>query len=426
MTHASMPCFEGKSGRTPEPSSTVDSHDGCRRRARADTTLAAAALALALGFAAVPASAHKASDAYLQLDGTADAASLRVDVALRDLDLALDLDTDGDARLTWREVQDAWPAIERYLGAHAQVEGCTLRPAGRALERRADGVYAALTWSGTCAGAVSAPPAIRYSALADVDPTHRGIARIAWNGHPGVPSVLDPTTAGGGRGAGGASPGVSASPEPMQTEAPASFLAEGIHHILGGYDHVLFLLCLLLPSVMRRGGGPGVAGTGWQPVGSLRQALWPVVGIVTAFTLAHSITLALAALKWVSLPPSFIEPAIAVTIVLAALDNLRPIFRGRRAVVTFLFGLIHGFGFAGVLAELNLSAARFAWALLQFNLGLELGQLMIVVGATALLYAVRGLPRYPAWVIRGGSLAAMLLGVLWFIERTADVSLLPL
>ncbi|MEP7058898.1 MAG: HupE/UreJ family protein, partial [Caldimonas sp.] len=88
------------------------------------------------------------------------------------------------------------------------------------------------------------------------------------------------------------------------------------------------------------------------------------------------------------------------------------------------FGLIHGFGFAGVLAELNLPTARFAWALLQFNLGLEVGQLMIVVGVTALLFALRKAPRYPAWVIRGGSAAAILVGTLWLIERTANVSLL--
>ena len=129
-------------------------------------------------------------------------------------------------------------------------------------------------------------------------------------------------------------------------------------------------------------------------------------------------------MKWVSLPASFIEPAIAVTIILAALDNLYPVFRGRRVAVTFFFGLIHGFGFAGVLAELNLPRADFAWALLQFNIGLELGQLAIVLAAAGALYLLRRLPNYPSWAIRGGSFAAIVVGVLWFIERTADVTLL--
>ena len=158
----------------------------------------------------------------------------------------------------------------------------------------------------------------------------------------------------------------------------------------------------------------------------LSQAVWPVVGIVSAFTVAHSITLALAAMKVVSLSPAFIEPAIAVTIILAALDTVWPIFPVRRVVVTFFFGLIHGFGFAGVLAELNLPTSAFVSALLQFNIGLELGQLMIVISVTAVLFLLRQRPQYRAWVIRGGSLAAMLVGVLWLIERTANVSILPI
>ena len=192
-----------------------------------------------------------------------------------------------------------------------------------------------------------------------------------------------------------------------------------MRHILTGYDHVLFLLCLLLPAVMRR------TAEGWRPVGRLSEAVLPVLGIVTAFTVAHSITLGLAALKLVSLPSSFIEPAIAVTIMLAALDNVWPVFPVRRIVVTFLFGLIHGFGFASVLSELNLPSADFAWALLQFNVGLELGQLMIVGVAAAVLFNLRNWSGYRQTVIRGGSMAALAIAALWFIERTVNLSLMP-
>jgi len=127
----------------------------------------------------------------------------------------------------------------------------------------------------------------------------------------------------------------------------------------------------------------------------------------------------------VSLPSWFIEPAIAVTIALAAIDNVWPVFPVRRVVVTFFFGLIHGFGFASVLAELNLPTADFAWALLQFNLGLEAGQLMVVVSATGVLFGLRHWPRYPRVVIRGGSFVAMTIAGLWFVERVADIKLLP-
>jgi hypothetical protein len=127
----------------------------------------------------------------------------------------------------------------------------------------------------------------------------------------------------------------------------------------------------------------------------------------------------------VSLSPAFIEPAIAVTIVLAALDNVLPIFPVRRLVVAFFFGLVHGFGFASVLAELELPRADFAWALFQFNLGIEAGQLVIVAVVTAALFAFRGWPGYGRVVVGGGSAIAIAIGTLWLIERTANVSILP-
>jgi hypothetical protein len=368
---------------------------------------------------ALPVHAHKSSDSYLQIDAGPASTTVRWDIALRDLDVELALDADDDGKLTWAEVKAAWPRIEAYALPRLTLGGCTLRPAGRALERRNDGAYAVLRLDADCV--LSQVPTIGYSLFREVDPTHRGIAKIQLPGQPLVLTMLDPGRAPEtATGASAASAPADAAPAHAAPSGAWGFLREGVHHILTGYDHVLFLLCLLLPSVMRR------SPQGWQPVGKLSEAIWPVVGIVSAFTVAHSITLGLAALKIVSLPSAVIEPAIAVTIILAALDNVWPIFPVRRVVVTFLFGLIHGFGFAGVLAELNLPTADFAWALLQFNVGLELGQLMIVVGVTALLFALRQWPRYRPLVIRGGSFAALVIGLLWLIERTANVSILPM
>ncbi|MFW2353991.1 HupE/UreJ family protein [Hydrogenophaga sp.] len=407
MTSVSMRCFELKS-----------------------RTLAASLLLAVLVPAASAAQAHKATYVRLVGGGTA-AANLRVDVAPRDLDVAPDLDANGDGHLTWGEIRSAWPAIERYFKARVQIEGCDLQSAQRSLERRIDGVYAAVQWQAVCGQGPA--PTIRYTVLADIDPTHRGLAWIEWAGGPPELRVLVPQIVAGvitPNPAGAASPaGLVASPagpEPAQASTglepadPLQFLREGVRHILTGYDHVLFLLCLLLPSVMRS------SGNYWVPLQRLAQAMWPVAGIVTGFTVAHSITLALAATGAVSLSPRFIEPAIAATIILTAIDNMKPIFRGRRALVTFGFGLIHGFGFAGVLAELDLPVSQFAWALLQFNVGLELGQLAIVVVVTALLFSLRRSAHYGTWVIRGGSIAAIVMGALWLVERTANVSLLPL
>ena len=372
-------------------------------------------LCLGLLMLGAAAQAHKASDSYLQIDAGEKGTSVRWDIALRDLDAALDLDTNEDGKLTWGEVKAAWPRIESYAMPRLAIAGCALRPTGQSLERRNDGAYAVMMLASDCV--LTAAPVITYSLFREVDPTHRGIAKVQRVGQPLALTILDPTRT-------PEAPGPSvASASGAATIAPAGtwgFLREGTRHILTGYDHVLFLLCLLLPSVMRR--TPG----GWRPVDKLSEAVWPVVGIVSAFTVAHSITLGLAATKVVSLSPAFIEPAIAVTIILAALDNVWPIFPVPRVVVTFFFGLIHGFGFAGVLSELNLPTGEFVRALLEFNVGLELGQLMIVVGVTTLLFLLRERPHYRAWVVRGGSYAAILVGVLWLIERTANVSLLSI
>lgn len=367
------------------------------------------AAVLLSGFALAPAQAHKASDAYLQLAEGPDGIALRVDVALRDLDERLDLDRDGDARLTWAEVRAAWPAIDAEVRAGVQVEGCDLAIADRGLERRSDGAYAALRLVSPCR--LAQEPVVRYTLLRETDPTHRGILRVERPGAAPRVSLLDP----------GQAVALDATVRADAAMSPAGFIGEGVHHIVTGYDHVLFLLCLLLPAVMRREARAG--GAAWRPVQTLREAVLPVAGIVTAFTVAHSVTLGLAALGWMRLPGSFIEPAIAVTIVLAAVDNLVPIFAGRRVLVTFVFGLIHGFGFAGVLGELDLPAGSFAWALFQFNLGLELGQLAIVMLAAGLLYALRERAAYPRWVIGGGSVAAIAVGTAWFLERSLDLGL---
>lgn len=368
-------------------------------------------IAWMLACTAFAAHGHKSSDSYLQLDAGVNDLKVRWDIALRDLDVALDLDTNADGKLSWGEIKAALPRIESYAMTHLVIRGCDLRVASTALERRNDGAYVVLYLSSACR--LASPPSISYSLFADVDPTHRGIVKIARPGQPVALSMLDPSQP-------TAIDTVKHGSADEAATAPArwQFLREGIRHILTGYDHVLFLICLLLPAVMRR------TADGWRPVQKTSQAVLPVIGIVSAFTVAHSITLGLAALKIVSLPSSIIEPSIAVTIMLAALDNIWPVFPVRRIVVTFCFGLIHGFGFASVLSELKLPTADFALALLQFNLGLELGQVLIVLLVTSVLFSLRDWSRYRLVVIRGGSIVALTIAAAWFIERTANLSIL--
>ena len=378
-------------------------------------------LALFLALAPGAARAHKASDAYLQIQRDAEGLDLRWDIALRDLDATLELDRDGDRQLRWGEVRARLDDIRAYALARLQLQQgrCVLaetRPP--AVEDRVDGAYLVLQLHARCDTGPTLE--IDYRLFREIDPTHRGLLRLASDGgaSPAVHS-LDPAAGGVALPWPGAVAGSSTTAANAESDSPG-FFRDGIHHILIGYDHILFLLCLLLPAVLlRRGDG------GWTPVRHWRDAIWPMLGIVTMFTIAHSITLALAGLKIVSLSPRIVEPGIAITIILAAVDNLRPLLRGRRKLFSFLFGLIHGFGFAGVLGELDLPLRGFVLALLQFNLGVEAGQLMVVAVALVVLLSLRGWRGYAPVVLRGGSVVAVAVAAIWFCERVFDVKILP-
>jgi hydrogenase/urease accessory protein HupE len=175
------------------------------------------------------------------------------------------------------------------------------------------------------------------------------------------------------------------------------FIPAGVHHILIGPDHLLFLVGLLLLG------------------GSIRQLLI----VVTSFTLAHSITLSLAALNIVSPPARIIEPAIALSIVYVGADNL--LARGGRDVrawIAFAFGFIHGFGFANVLREMDLPTRALGWSLFSFNVGVELGQLLVVVAVASALTAVRSRSEMAGrQVAFAGSVVVIAAGTFWFIQR---------
>ncbi|WP_353094572.1 HupE/UreJ family protein [Methylibium sp.] len=366
------------------------------------------------------AAAHQASDAYLRAGVDADGQlALQVDVALRDLDTVLELDANADGKLSWGEVRTREADIAGHVADRLRLDDgrCRLRALpGLALDRKADGVYALLHYASDCAAAGA--PALDYGLFRDTDPTHRGLLVVLdAQGQPtgplrsltpgGAPLRLVPSADASGS-AGGVDP-------PAESAPALGFFGEGLHHILIGADHVLFLICLLLPLVL----GPEARPGAW------RRRLWPLVGLVTAFTVGHSVTLGLASLRVLSVPPSVIEPLIALTIALTALDNIRPFLGRRRAFAAFAFGLIHGFGFAGPLIELQLAPWAMAGALLQFNLGVEAGQLIVVAAATLLLWPLRERGPAGAW-LRSGSAFAGIVALVWLGERLFDFKLLPL
>ncbi|MBJ7313529.1 HupE/UreJ family protein [Rugamonas sp. CCM 8940] len=363
-------------------------------------------LALLLCFAAPPAYAHKPSDSYLSLAIHGAQIDGQWDISLRDLDFAIGLDGDGDGRLTWDEIRARHPAIATYalqrLTLATARGACKVGVVEQLLDQHTDGAYSVLRWRADCPATITSLE-IGYRLFAELDPQHKGLLRIVHGDSTGT-AIFDPEHA----------------RQTLSLAAPdrlgqfAAYVKNGAWHIWIGYDHILFLLSLLLPAVLAAPGAPAA---------SLRAAFVDVLKVVSAFTLAHSLTLTLASLSVVALPSRWVESAIAASVVLAALNNLLPLFRGRRPLAAFAFGLIHGFGFASVLGDLGLAQASLLSSLLGFNLGVELGQLCIVALFLPLAFALRATRLYRG-LFSGGSALIALLATVWLVERAFDLRLL--
>lgn len=353
------------------------------------------------------AEAHKPSDSYLQLETRSDstAVSGRWDIALRDLNLVLPLDANKDGAITWGELQRQQPALNGQVlamlsvnaMADGQTAGCPLNLTRLQVIDHVDGQYAALHLQGNCN---MAPQRLEvdYQFLFQQDPDHHGLLRLTHDD-----AMISST--------------FSDSQRRQQLGSDSGcqsfqgFIGQGVHHILIGYDHILFLLTLLFPAVLiwRTGG--------WQPAPSMTQALGQTLSIVTAFTLTHSLTLALATLGIITLPSWLVESAIAATVALGAIANLLPRYFPRRWVMAFVFGLIHGLGFASVLADLGLTDSGVFLPLLGFNLGVELGQVAIVMVFVPIAYLLRQTHFYQRIFVPVGSLSIMVLAGVWLVER---------
>ncbi len=361
-----------------------------------------ACLVLAL-ITALPAQAHVSSNGFLTVNVSGRDLTGSVELAVRDVELAVGVDADHDGRVTWGELRGAAPPLEAYLRSHltlsAQGALCSLTFESIEVNARVDGNYAWLPFQARCPAPVR-NLAIGYRLMRGIDPSHRGLLTLAGG------SAVQTGVLGG--------PTVDASfavYAPSMQRAFAEYLRAGIWHIWSGIDHLLFLFSLLLPAVLLRKQGQ------WVPVARIHTAFIGVLKIVTAFTLAHSITLTLAALDVVRLPTRLTESAIAASIIVAAVNNIFPVVTESRARIAFGFGLLHGFGFASVLADMGLPAGAKLISLLSFNLGIEVGQLAIVVAVMPLIYALRSGVFYRRAVMPWGSAAIALLATVWLVQR---------
>ena len=369
-------------------------------------------LTMLILFLTVPAWAHKPSDSYLSLAVKDSQIEGQWDIALRDLDYAIGLDTDGDGAITWGEVRTKHDEIASYALSRLTLTSgetrCSTEATRHLIDNHTDGAYAVLLFTANCPAAIDTLQA-DYRLLFDLDAQHKGLLRLT-HGQVTTTAIFSQET-----------------PVQQFTIGETSswrqvrqYIHEGIWHIWLGYDHVLFLVALLLPSVLRR------VEDRWEPTPRFLSAFWEVLSIVTAFTLAHSITLGLATIGLIALPSRLVESAIAASVVFAGISNLYPALVQRRWLVAFLFGLIHGFGFATVLSDLGLPKGSLALSLVSFNLGVEAGQLAIVAIFLPLAYYLRNSWTYQRLVLVTGSLGIAALAFAWLIERALDLKLLPL
>ena len=351
-------------------------------------------LAAALAVCARPADAHPAPFSYL--DCHFDSSGVTGTLVVHDLDAAHDLNiTAADTLLDPAVAARARDALVALLSSRLTLlfDGRPVTIAWGAIDIVPDRQSLRLAFS--VAGATAARVNMQ-AYLFPYDPIHQTFVNIYENGALKHQAILDVTRQ---------SLEYYTGTTQGRLAVIRTFVLSGIQHIMIGPDHILFLIGLLLLG------------------GSLaRLAL-----IVTAFTIGHSITLSLAALDILSPPSRYVEPLIALTIVVVGADNIL-VLRGSkdpgqkasdiRAVLAAVFGLIHGFGFASVLKEFGLPQAALGWSLFAFNLGVEAGQLVIVsVVASTLALVRRHSDRWAARVALGGSIGVILAGLYWFVER---------
>jgi len=267
---------------------------------------------------------------------------------------------------------------------------------------------------------------LRYELFFESDPFHESFTRLEL-GEPGDRSSAGTSTPTVVFRTGLRQIAVNRGEERSVWRNSAAYLRLGIFHILTGYDHLSFLLALLLGATLSRrtsGPGPGGPATPASPrteaaAASVRQALGGAVRVISAFTVAHSLTLIAQVLRPGSVPTRWVEPAIAFSVAYVGFENLLPRAPHHRWLLVFGFGLVHGLGFASVLREIGLPRRGLVLCLLSFNLGVEMGQLIVLaLTFPILLAAARRAPRrFERWGLQLGSAIIAGFGTVWLIAR---------
>lgn len=349
------------------------------------------------------AEAHIASNGFLNLEVEGAHISGALELAIRDGELAVGLDRNRDGKVTWGELRAGQAALQAYVRQAIELSGahgaCKLDFGPLQVNERVDGNYLWLPLSADCSEPLKRL-SIEYRILTEEDPSHRGLLTLRARG------AVQTGVLGGAQGA-----RAFELDHPSPWSAFLEYLRAGIWHIWSGIDHLLFLLSLLLPAVLIR------RHNRWEAVPMAAPAFTNIVKVVTAFTLAHSITLSLAAFDVIRLPGRLTESVIAASIIIAALNNVFPRITQGRWRIAFAFGLLHGFGFASVLADMGLPQGARLVSLIAFNMGVEAGQLAVVLAVMPVAYLLRATAFYRRALMPWGSSAIAALALVWLVQR---------
>ncbi len=356
-------------------------------------------------------------------------ASVEYDVKLSTRDLYESLGLDRDRDPTDAEILAGERGLIDYVEARVHFTGdgqpCRMEPRGTRILSQTDR-FVELRFGVRC------PPggkvlSIEYNLFFDLDPRHASRLTLTRGDRTITQQDLTRPTAQDARANRHdweLGPGFR-----DEAKGHLDWIIEGMMHIYTGYDHMAFLVGLLLVATLRRRGRPAPSGgppaDGDFESRGVRDGIVHLAKIVTAFTIAHSLTLIAAALDWLSLPGRFVESAIAASILYVAIENVWLGDPRHRWPLTFCFGLIHGFGFAGVLRPM-LPPSGVILPLLELNLGVELGQLSIVVLLYPILHLITrtSAETYRRTVVLAGSIFIGILAALWLFERIMDVQVI--
>jgi len=376
-------------------------------------------LFLASCFLSLPALAHQTGNSYLVLTERNGRLQIELDFIVRDLGNLLQPPTPSDAPApvpppaatpTPEQLQAMQPAItqviQESLGVQLNEETQPLEFVSQSVVLRNDGLYVRQRFTSPSIAPEIKFVVVRYSFFNQNDKLGRAFFKLQL-GKEEISSVFDSST----------QTQRFALGDTKRWSTIGLFTHEGAWHIWGGPDHLLFLLTLLLPGLMLLHRATGTPET--DSHGTKAAALF-ALKVITAFTLAHSITLLASVLDVISLPSRWIESAIALSIMISAALNLQTRIQWSQWKLAFIFGLIHGMGFANGLRELGLSQTYFIETVLAFNVGVELGQIAAVVAVGIPIILLAKQVRTKQLVMTYGSWGVLLISGIWLVQRLMD------